>query len=438
MDMIETRASDSLYRGHLSAAAERLMQDGQIQFDRDDAPYSLAALCLSGRPQQAELILKEKAKLFTPEELVMCRYFLAVGYTLAGRQKRARRYILGNFGKRRICKDPKSQFYMWQGLAFYRYFCGRMRQGLQSSTVAYDFALMTDFAYGRMVAAEVKGHLLYHTGNYVDGMAALEHASNFAQSLQNGQVLKSVSLAQVTYESRMQNDVKKSSKKIREMIKALPHGDAFAESSLRLELARQFTAVGQLKQARLELNSISQLLFRQNHYRFEAILNIRYAEWHYANGDSWEALLHTENAVKILDENVDALVLVEALMRQARILKSLGQTEAFRQVRARIEQLSSKTGDFASQQFLVEPVVEEKPVNSMRTPRNINHRQVQILRYLETNEYIDVHTAKGMFTVSEITACRDLSSLTKKGYVQRIGKARATRYLKAATEIEAE
>src|SRR5690606_8239613 len=121
-----------------------------------------------------------------------------------------------------------------------------------------------------------------------------------------------------------------------------------------LEITRQLIADGQLKTARRELNGVSQLLFRQTHYRFEAILNIRYAEWHFAAGDFWEALLHTNNALKLLDESVDALVVVEALMRQARVLKALGQADPGRQTLARLECMAALTGDYASRQFLAE------------------------------------------------------------------------------------
>lgn len=429
-------ARDFLFRGHFQSAVTKLVRQGSGIFDRDEAPYSLGAMCLSGQPQQAEAILKEKAKTFSPEELVMCRYFLAVGYTMAGRHKRARRYIAGNFGKRLSCRDPKSQFFMWQGLAFYRFYSGRMRQGLRAAQKSFEFALMTDFAYGRMVAAEVKGHLLYLTGKHQQGLESLEHAANFARSLQNALVLKSVSLALATYESRSQTDEKKAVKKLREVIKALPQGDRFAESSLRLEISRQLTKSGQLKASRKELDGVQRLLFRQSHYRYDSILSIRFADWHDANGDFWEALLHTNYALKSLDETTDPLILVEAQMRRTKILASLGLKDAYKQSLAKVSRLSQQTGDYGSQRFLEDPKALAKKEKAAPIKCNVNHRQIQILRHLEDHEFIDVSEAKEMFGVSEITACRDLSSLTKKEMVVRVGKARATRYTKGQQTVE--
>jgi hypothetical protein len=67
----------------------------------------------------------------------------------------------------------------------------------------------------------------------------------------------------------------------------------------------------------------------------------------------------------------------------------------------------------------------------------LNFRQLQILRYLKRQPSIDTSTVREIFKVSEITASRDLSLLTRANRVERIGKARATKYIMAGQrEVE--
>lgn len=60
----------------------------------------------------------------------------------------------------------------------------------------------------------------------------------------------------------------------------------------------------------------------------------------------------------------------------------------------------------------------------------LNSRQIQILAYLDQNQFISVKTLVGLFSTSEITANRDLRSLFEKKLVVRVGQGRATQYSK--------
>jgi DNA-binding winged helix-turn-helix (wHTH) protein len=58
----------------------------------------------------------------------------------------------------------------------------------------------------------------------------------------------------------------------------------------------------------------------------------------------------------------------------------------------------------------------------------LNARQIQILAYLQKNQFIAVKNVISLFSTSEITANRDLRSLSEKKLVVRIGQGRATQY----------
>jgi DNA-binding winged helix-turn-helix (wHTH) protein len=77
------------------------------------------------------------------------------------------------------------------------------------------------------------------------------------------------------------------------------------------------------------------------------------------------------------------------------------------------------------------PQTEEKELQHQFVKEKIsllNHRQLEILDWMQTMRYLSVKEVRDRFRVSEITALRDLDGLRKNGIVLRIGKARATRY----------
>ena len=61
----------------------------------------------------------------------------------------------------------------------------------------------------------------------------------------------------------------------------------------------------------------------------------------------------------------------------------------------------------------------------------LNSRQIQIMQFLDQNQFISVRTAIKIFSTSEITANRDLRTLFQKNLVLRVGQGRSTHYAKA-------
>lgn len=64
----------------------------------------------------------------------------------------------------------------------------------------------------------------------------------------------------------------------------------------------------------------------------------------------------------------------------------------------------------------------------------LNYRQLQLLRTLRAGQFAHVPDHARAHGVSEITACRDLSDLARLGLLERVGRARATRYMLPNTE----
>ncbi|MBC7690272.1 MAG: DeoR family transcriptional regulator [Methylotenera sp.] len=76
------------------------------------------------------------------------------------------------------------------------------------------------------------------------------------------------------------------------------------------------------------------------------------------------------------------------------------------------------------------PSVEKPRIHDGEASSGLNLRQLKILRHLTTHEKLDVRTLCRFFSVSEITASRDLSLLHRMKLVTRFGKGRSTEYVR--------
>ncbi len=65
----------------------------------------------------------------------------------------------------------------------------------------------------------------------------------------------------------------------------------------------------------------------------------------------------------------------------------------------------------------------------------LNYRQLKCLEQLISREFEDVSNYQKLFDVSRATATRDLTDLTNKGYLKKLGKGRATKYVLPRSKV---
>ena len=72
------------------------------------------------------------------------------------------------------------------------------------------------------------------------------------------------------------------------------------------------------------------------------------------------------------------------------------------------------------------------PVQAKVLPAGLNERQIRILNWLRQKPFLGVRDCAKRFKVSTMTLKRDFAGLMQGGWVQRVGRARATRYALAS------
>ncbi len=554
------------YQELLAARPERL--------SRDMVPLVLGALSFTGRMDEALALFALHEKNFDREQKITATFFLALGLIRTSDYAHARKLIAQNLLALRGSPTARSRFYIHQGLAFYRYFCGRWDAGLRIATKAFEAALEDGFSYGKILSSDLRGHLLVQVHNVDEGLKFLSDAALMARKLGNAAVADAAEISILTYEAQYGLRPKTIMSKLKARLKSRDATDTYSRASLLLEISRQLMLRGQLPEVRAYLDEASRLIYMFKNRRQEALLNLRWAYLSLISGEAYRALSFTQAAERCLDPQVDRSLELAALGLQLKIVKQLGIGERELSLEKEIQQKSKLFGGMIHRRMLnrqsplllsgkgdrLGEMVDEKDVervlssglllllyelkdcswerqifwpdlspgvsvifdrgrvhtvtgltplmrktltallqghgrkdelithvwgyeydpqrhdsliyNSVTGLRKIlgpsahwietteagyrmasgiqlrtddvrpetfsgattalapglNHRQLTFLKKVKPGEFIHVRSYQKLFHVAEITACRDLASLHREGYVLRVGRARATRY----------
>lgn len=562
---------------------ERLLFQGRYQellaarpdkLTRDNVPLVLGALSFTGRMDEALPLFALHEKHFNREQKITATFFLALGLIRTSDYAQARQLIAQNLLALRHRPSARSRFYIHQGLAFYRYFCGRWDAGLRVATKAFEAALEDGFSYGKILSSDLRGHLLVQVHNVDEGLKFLSDAAEMAHKLGNSAVADAAEISVLTYEAQYGLRPKTVVQKLKAKLKSREASDTYSRASLLLELSRQLMLRGQLLEVRPYLDEASRLIYMFKNRRQEALLNLRWAYFSLISGEPYRALSFTQAAERCLDLQVDRSLELAALGLQLKIVQQLGIQERESLLNKEIQYKSKLFGGMIhrrmlnrqSPQFLsgkgdrlgdmidkndlddilnsglllflfesknvpweakifwpdlspgVSVVFDHGRVHTVTglTPlmrktmtallqgygrkdelithvwgyeydpqrhdsliyntvtglrkilgpsahwietteagyrmaagiqlrtdvvrpertalptvalqAGLNHRQLTFLKKVKPGEFIHVRNYQKLFHVAEITACRDLASLHREGYVLRVGRARATRY----------
>lgn len=425
---------DAQFRAHFYAGrpgdlVERALAGHETAFGPDEVPFVIASLAAIGQLGEAEVLLRNQSDSLSSAALVFAHVHLASAAAAAGRYAPARRHLGRAARLRNASSDGEALFYLYYGLAQYRFATGRLKLALMECHRAGAFLKRTGHDYHAALWHELIGHLQILTGDLRGGLAHLDAAAKYATTLDRQDQLRQLATVRVLYEARYARKPKDAAALLRSQIASRPFDDRFARASLQLELCRQQLLRRRIDDARAAFEEAVMASLGAAGRRYEITASLRMVDLHLASGAQIEAFLTLQSLEKLLDTEADDLLALELQARRAAVLERLvtpktaspALAKALRDARTRYAELERRTG-------YVRP---NEPKVKTRTPDpGLNHRQVALLGELSDSQSIDVQIYKKKYGVSEITACRDLAQLARGGYLVRLGKARATRYLK--------
>jgi hypothetical protein len=418
----------------------RLAISGQA-VDPADAALAAASLASLGEQEEANALLARGEA--DPEAAAFAQHHLAIVDATRGRVAQARRRLGALI--RRADRDPgKVGAVFWATLAMarYRLLVGDLKHADKWVETARQFASGVRpawRAYGELLLEEAAGQTALFLGNAVMGAISLQRADELADELDRVVHLRTIQVTQVTATARMAFDASVGLLELRRLRAQLEQEDAMfgaqngdvAFAVLDLEIVRQALRLGDREAAEAAFLEATKVIAAApvgsaGVRRCMATLSLRLSDLRLSAGDAPGALVAAITTLGSIDPEVDKLVHCEVLARRAAAEEALGMNSAAVS-RQMLKRLAQRTGWQAPQ-----VVAAPKPAAAAsEAHQGLNLRQERLLREWKRDEAMDVHTYRQRYGVSEITACRDLAGMVRLGVARRVGKARATRYLKA-------
>lgn len=419
----------NFYAGRPHEVVTRALIGPEASFGPNDAPYVIASLAAVGQIGEAEVLLRNQTATMSPDAQVFAHVHVATASVAFGRYPTARRHLGRAAILRNATMDGASNFYLYYGLAQYRFATGRLKLATMEGHRAGAFLRRTDQDYASALWYELIGHLKVLTGDPRGGLAHFDAALKHATSLGRQEQIRSLTTSRVLYEARYARKPKDSVALLRSHIAARPLEDTFARASLLLELCRQELLRKRVADASAAFDLAVLASYGTQSRRYQATASMRLVDLLLANGAQTEALVTLQAMEKMLDDEADDLLALELSSRRLAVLSKLLETKSMPAslVAARKEELR-RCAALERRTGFVRP--NEPKAKAKASDPGLNHRQVKLLAELADRQSIDVQAYRRKYDVSEITACRDLASLSRAGHLVRLGKARATRYVK--------
>ncbi|PIP94029.1 MAG: hypothetical protein COW00_10615 [Bdellovibrio sp. CG12_big_fil_rev_8_21_14_0_65_39_13] len=402
--------------------------------DIDVLPHLIGAHSFLGQMEEATGYFQTRSQSLQQSQLIEARFYLALGFVRISEYKKARVLLGANLKLKRKESSPLSLFFIYQGLAFYRYFCGRWDIGLESAELAFQSALESEFDYGKVLSSDLRGHLLVQVQNVDDGLRNLKQAHELAVLIKNKAIADATEISLLTYEAEFGFHSQQMIHKLENKLKDLEESDTYTRSTLLLELARQQMLRGQVSIVKKYLDEASYLIYMYRQRRQEAILNMRWSYLHYISGDYYQALSFVQSAMKSLDLQVDHILELAILGLELKIVTRLNIASRQSELVHELAQKNTHFGGNIHKRILHRFDKKRFPEN----PSLMGDRLAQLIDQKNSDELIrknyllflyDLHKVKPkqktiyldliphhhfLFDRGQISACKSLTPLLRK------------------------
>ncbi len=304
----EIDVTSLFYSGNYLDAASLADRRGSA-LKQDEWPAFIGALAFSGRLQDARAHFERRCDKMSRRAQIESRFYLGVGSCRHSDYAAARMYFAKNLRASRPAREA-STFFVHQGIAFYRYFCGRFSASLRAAEKAWLAASSSNFLFGKAFASDLLGHSLIESGEVHAGLARLKEASKWAAAIGNGGLCVSFHISHAIQSARFGIDPHAIAS-LSDLLKAQQVQDVYSRSGLLLELARQYYLRGLVDEAKATLDDACRSIYGFKHRRYSVVLNLRYAYLLKLRGDIYQALTLVRSAREQLDPEVDLTLEVE-------------------------------------------------------------------------------------------------------------------------------
>lgn len=262
-------------------------------------PYWMASLVFTGNLEKA-LALFEPEKLKT-DVRIACRFFLIMGYIRKSMYAKARAELAINLREKKNTKEPRNLFYIYQGIATYRFFCGRYREAKNHAERAYTYSIKSRYVFGEMVTRDLLGHCLMLLGQIHEGFKFFAQALELTEKNNNKSLSAAIRISILKFRAQTGVNPHQDLKDLQTALTGLAPQDTYSIAELLLEMIRQHILRGQFSEAEACFSQASDIIYKHQNRRQVALLNLRMSYMLYLQGQHSQAL----HIVRFAEQNID-------------------------------------------------------------------------------------------------------------------------------------
>lgn len=345
--------SQLFYRGQFASLVEKTLETPGVTWPRSRAHYVIGALAFLGRIDDALVYFKMHRGDFDATGLAAARFFCGIALIRVLRYDEGLKFLRDNLlMMRREQPSATARFYIFQGLAFGRFFQCRFGLALRSAKVAWESALEADYAYGQTLAADLRAHLLVRTGAVSAGLTAFDTVARLVKRFGFGGTADSVATAQFYYRAQYGLLGPDTIKELEKHLKSFDPEDNFSLAAGQMGLAHQLALRGQLHRSEALLAQAARVLLKGGHRGHKVTMFHKLAHNRYYMGRYDEARGFLEKGEAELDKRFDLDQWLEIAGLGWKIARRLGDQAAMADLEGLIRRLSERVGSGLARNIL--------------------------------------------------------------------------------------
>lgn len=304
----ENKIKSLFLAGQFVELCKSFEDNATLQDKPELLPYWFAALVFTGNVEKA-LALFEPEKLSTNVRIA-CRFFLIMGYIRKSMYAKARAELAKNLKEKRQAREAKQPldaidlFYIFQGIATYRFFCGRYLEAKNSAELAYSYSIKSRFVFGEMVTRDLLGHCLMMLGQNREGFKFFAQALELTEKNNNESLSAAIRISITKFRAQIGMKPHQDLRDLQTALTGLAPQDTYSTAELLLELIRQHILRGQFSAAEACFSQASDIIYKHQNRRQVALLNLRMSYMLYLQGQHSQAL----HIVRFAEQNIDTSI----------------------------------------------------------------------------------------------------------------------------------
>lgn len=349
-----TDLSSLFYRGKFEQLVEVTLETPGATWPRARAHYIIGALAFLGRIDDALVFFRKHAPELDAVGLAAARFFCGIGLIRVMRYDEGLRHLADNLRAARRGDLPAvARFYVFQGVAFFRFFESRFARALVAAKAAWEAALEGDYAYGQSLAADLRAHLLVRTGAIAAGLAEFDAVARLSKRHGFGLTADTVATAQFYYRAEFGLLGRETIAELELHVAALSPEDNFSLAAAQTGLAHQLALRGRLHRSEALLASAARVLLKHGNRGQKATLFHKLAHNRYYMGRYDEALDYLQKGDAELDPRFDAAQQLELAGLRLKIARRAGWDEGrISALAAAVRHLTERVGSGIARNIL--------------------------------------------------------------------------------------